>query len=172
MTLTQSASRPNLSEADLEKLRQHFNQAPYPRIPLETVPTEPYILYLHNLTTAYYRCHQKVVTPQGKVILDAGCGTGYKSLALAKSNPGAKIIGVDLSEDSVELAKQRLAFHKVENVEFYAIALEELPTLGMTFDYINCDEVLYLIPDPIAGLNALRSVLKPEGILRANFHSA
>ncbi|OUC13840.1 MAG: SAM-dependent methyltransferase [Alkalinema sp. CACIAM 70d] len=169
MTLTANNS---LSEADLEKLRQHFNQAPYPRVPLESIPTEPYVLYTHSLITANYRRSQKVVSSEGKLILDAGCGTGYKSFALAKANPGAKVIGVDLSEDSVELAKQRLNFHNVAESEFYAMPLEQLPELGLQFDYINCDEVLYLIPDPMAGLAALRKVLKPDGILRINFHSA
>lgn len=157
---------------DLEKLRQHFNQAPYPRVPVETVPTDPNSLYIHSIETAYYRRYGQVVSSDGMMILDAGCGTGYKSLELAVANPGARVVGVDLSEDSVELAKQRLAFHKVDNVEFHAIPLEELQSLGLQFDYINADEVLYLIPDPIAGLKAMRSVLKPRGILRTNFHSA
>ncbi len=157
---------------DLEKLRQHFNQAPYPRVPVETVPTNPNSLYIHSVETAYYRRYRQVFDSDGMIILDAGCGTGYTSLELAIANPGARIVGVDLSEDSVELAKQRLAFHKVDNVEFHAIPLEELGTLGMQFDYINADEVLYLIPDPVAGLKAMRSVLKPKGILRTNFHSA
>jgi 2-polyprenyl-3-methyl-5-hydroxy-6-metoxy-1,4-benzoquinol methylase len=157
---------------DLEKLRQHFNQAPYPRTPLEAFPTDPNNLYIHSVETAYYRRYRRVVNPAGMVILDAGCGTGYKSLELAVANPGAKIVGIDLSEDSITLANERLAFHKMENVEFHAMPLEELSSLGMQFDYINNDEVLYLIPDPIAGLKAMRSVLKPEGILRTNFHSA
>jgi 2-polyprenyl-3-methyl-5-hydroxy-6-metoxy-1,4-benzoquinol methylase len=157
---------------DLEKLRQHFNQAPYPRTPLEAFPTDPNRLYIHSVETAYYRRYRRVVNPAGMVILDAGCGTGYKSLELAVANPGARIVGIDLSEDSIDLANKRLEFHNVENVEFHAMPLEDVSKLGMQFDYINNDEVLYLIPDPIAGLKAMRSVLKPEGILRSNFHSA
>jgi SAM-dependent methyltransferase len=42
----------------------------------------------------------------------------------------------------------------------------------MQFDYINCDEVLYLLPEPAIGLQAMKSVLKPEGIIRANLHSS
>ena len=156
----------------LEKMRQQFDNAPYPRIPLEEVPKDPRSLYIHSLTTAYYRRNQRVVSPEGKVILDAGCGTGYKSMELAIANPGAKIVGIDLSETSVEMARQRLQFHNIENVEFHAIALENLPSLGMQFDYINNDEVLYLLPDPIAGLKAMQSVLSPEGIIRTNFHSS
>lgn len=156
----------------LEKMRQQFDNAPYPRIPLEEVPNDPKSLYIHSLTTAYYRRNQRVVNPEGKLILDAGCGTGYKSMELAIANPGAKIVGIDLSATSVEMARQRLQYHNIENVEFHAIALEDLPSLGMQFDYINNDEVLYLLPDPIAGLKAMQSVLKPEGIIRTNFHSS
>jgi 2-polyprenyl-3-methyl-5-hydroxy-6-metoxy-1,4-benzoquinol methylase len=156
----------------LEKMRQQFDNAPYPRIPLEEVPKNPKSLYIHNLTTAYYRRNQRVVSSEGKLILDAGCGTGYKSLELAIANPSAKIVGIDLSATSVDLARQRLQYHGFENVEFHAIALEDLPSLGMEFDYINNDEVLYLLPDPIAGLKAMQQVLKPDGIIRTNFHSA
>lgn len=156
----------------LEKMRQQFDNAPYPRIPLEEFPKNLRALYIHSLVTAYYRRSQKVVTPAGKLILDAGCGTGYKSLELAIANPGAKIVGIDLSPASVDLARKRLQYHNIENVEFHAITLEDLPSLGMQFDYINNDEVLYLLPDPIAGLQAMKEVLKPDGILRTNFHSS
>ncbi len=156
----------------LEKMRQQFDNAPYPRTPLEEFPKNPKTLYIHSLTTAYYRRNQRVVSPEGKLILDAGCGTGYKSLELAIANPGARIVGIDLSEASINLARQRLKYHGIENVEFHAMSLENLPTLGMHFDYINNDEVLYLLSDPIAGLQAMRRVLKPGGILRTNFHSS
>lgn len=157
----------------LEKIRQQFDFGPYPRIPVDKSPKgDASLLFTHNLTIPYYLRYQKVVDTQGKVILDAGCGSGYKSLILAEANPGAKIVGVDLSEASVKLAKERLKYHQFENVEFYALSIEDLPTLEMEFDYINCDEVLYLLPDPIAGLTAFRSVLKPEGIIRTNLHSA
>jgi len=106
------------------------------------------------------------------VILDAGCGSGYKSLILAEANPGAKIVGVDLSEESIKLAQERLHYYGFDNAEFHTLSIENLSKLDMEFDYINCDEVLYLLPDPIAGLQAMQLVLKPDGILRANFHSS
>ncbi|MBD3880314.1 class I SAM-dependent methyltransferase [Phormidium tenue FACHB-886] len=157
---------------ELERLREHFNYGPYPRIPIEESPKEAYErLYCHNFVTPYYLHHRRVPNLQGKIILDAGCGSGYKSLILAEANPGAKIVGIDLSEKSVELAQQRLKFHGFANTEFHAIAIEELPKLGLMFDYINCDEVLYLLPDPLAGLQALAAVLKPDGLLRTNLHN-
>lgn len=157
----------------VEKIRQQFNTGPYPRMPLETSPKDnAKLLHFHNLSIPYYLRNQKVTETEGKVILDAGCGSGYMSLVLAEANPGAKVIGVDLSEKSIELARQRLHHHGFTNAEFYALSLEELPQLGLSFDYINCDEVLYLLSKPSVGLQAMKSVLKPEGIIRANLHSS
>ncbi len=157
----------------IENIRQQFDNTPYPRIPLEQSPKDnSELLYLHNLVTAYYFRNRKVINTEGKVILDAGCGTGYKSLVLALANPGAKIVGIDLSEESVKLAEQRLQYHGVANAEFYALKIEDLPTLGLQFDYINADEVLYLLPDAIAGLQAMKSVIAPDGIIRTNLHCA
>ncbi|HIK27434.1 MAG: class I SAM-dependent methyltransferase [Oscillatoriaceae bacterium SKW80] len=158
----------------IKKIREQFDSAPYPRIPLEKSPKEDYnFLFIHNLLTPYYLRNQKVINTEGKIILDAGCGSGYKSLALAIANPGAKIIGIDISEESAKLAKHRLEYHGFENHEFYyPISIEEIPSLGLEFDYINCDEVLYLLPEPTKGLQAMKSVLKPDGIIRANLHSS
>ncbi|MEG5139057.1 MULTISPECIES: class I SAM-dependent methyltransferase [unclassified Microcoleus] len=161
-------------ESDLiEQIRQQFDYAPFPRIPLEKSPESEYeSLYLHNLVTAYYFRNRKVINTEGKLILDAGCGSGYKSLILAVANPGAKIVGIDLSEESVKLARHRLEYHGFENAEFHAMKIEDLPSLGLQFDYINADEVLYLLPDAVAGLQAMKSVLKPDGIIRTNLHSS
>lgn len=157
----------------IENIRQQFDNTPYPRIPLEQSPKDNCeLLYLHNLVTAYYFRNRKIINTEGKVILDAGCGTGYKSLVLALANPGAKIVGIDLSEESVKLAEQRLQYHGVADAEFYALKIEDLPALNLEFDYINADEVLYLLPDAIAGLQAMKSVLAPDGIIRTNLHSA
>jgi 2-polyprenyl-3-methyl-5-hydroxy-6-metoxy-1,4-benzoquinol methylase len=156
-----------------EKIRQQYDSSPYPRIPLEESPQKDFnFLFLHNLVTPYYLRNQKVIETEGKLILDAGCGTGYKALGLAYANPGAKIIGIDISEESVKLAKQRLEYYGLDNFDFYTLSIEDLPSLGLAFDYINCDEVLYILPDPLAGFQALQSVLKPQGIIRTNFHSS
>ena len=157
----------------LEKIRQQFETGPYPRVPLEKSCKENYnFLYYHNYATPFYLRNQQVISSTGKIILDAGCGTGYKMLALASANPEAKIVGVDISEKSLELARERLEYYGLTNIEFHVCAIEDLPSLGMQFDYINCDDVLYLLPEPAIGLRAMKSVLKSEGIIRANVHSS
>ncbi|AFY73049.1 methylase involved in ubiquinone/menaquinone biosynthesis [Synechococcus sp. PCC 7502] len=162
------------SQSDLlEKIRQQFDSSPYPRIPLDKSPKDnPIALYIHNLVTSFYLRDQRVIDTKGKVILDAGCGSGYRSLILAEANPGAKIVGVDISSESVKLAEQRLKHHGFDNTEFYVLSLEDISSLGYQFDYINCDELLYLFPNPVEALKAMRSVLKLDGILRTNLHSS
>lgn len=163
----------NQSSELLEKIRQQFDTAPYPRNPLEQSPKgDAARLYIHNFTTPYYLRNQKVIQTKELSILDAGCGSGYTSLVLAEANPGAKIIGVDLSEQSVILARHRLQFHGFKNANFYAIPIEKITELNQKFDYINCDEVLYLLLDSVIGLQVMKSVLKPHGIIRANLHSS
>jgi 2-polyprenyl-3-methyl-5-hydroxy-6-metoxy-1,4-benzoquinol methylase len=159
-----------LTQEALDGLREHFNAVPYLHSK-EELPYQPDFLFSHSLITASYRRNGRVVSTAGKTILDAGCGTGYKGLALARANPGAKIVGVDLSENSVELARQRMAQQNIDNCEFHVLTVESLPELGMKFDYINCDDVLYLIPDAVEGLHAMQEVLAPDGILRVNHHS-
>jgi ubiquinone/menaquinone biosynthesis C-methylase UbiE len=158
----------------LEKIRQQFDYVPYPNLPLEE-KVKRFAYFEHSLLTPYYLRYQKTLSPEGKVILDAGCGTGFKAMCLAEANPGARVIGIDISEESVRLARLRLEYHGIENAEFHTLPIETLPqwakAQGLQFDYINCDEVLYLLPDPLAALQAFQAVLTPEGIIRGNFHS-
>lgn len=156
----------------LQSLKEQYDSSPYPYIPLEKSPKDEYNeLFVNNLVTPYYLLHQKVIDTKDKLILDAGCGTGWKSLQLAEANPSAKIICLDLSLPSLEIAKKRLNFHGFENVEFHQLAIANIADLGYQFDYINCDEVLYFSDNPAETLSNLKSVLKPDGIIRANLHS-
>ncbi len=153
------------------KIQQQFNFGPYPYFPLEQSPqNEIESLFIHNLTTPYYLKY-KLLPPQEEVIiLDAGCGSGYGALTLAWANPNARIVGIDLSEKSIELARHRLQYHGINNCEFHVMPIEQVGRLNYQFDYINCDEVIYLADDPGITLAALGQVLKPRGIMRVNFH--
>ena len=155
-----------------EKIRQQYDFLPYPESDIEYLPKDKLqSLFIHSLATPYYLRYQRVINPKDKIILDAGCGSGLQSLVLALANPGARIVGVDISPKSIELASQRLAYHGFENTEFHTLSLDNLESLGYQFDYINCDEVLYLLPNPGEMLKLFNSLLKPQGIIRSNLHS-
>jgi 2-polyprenyl-3-methyl-5-hydroxy-6-metoxy-1,4-benzoquinol methylase len=162
-----------LDQVELERIRQQYDHVPYPKTPIEVPPQADYeTLYLNSLVTPYYLKYRQVVNTEGKLILDAGCGSGDQAMTLAVANPGAKVIGIDLSAPSIEVAKARVRVHNLPNVEFQVLSIFDLPKLGLEFDYINCDEVLYLLPNPVTALQVLKSVLKPQGIIRTNFDNA
>jgi 2-polyprenyl-3-methyl-5-hydroxy-6-metoxy-1,4-benzoquinol methylase len=61
----------------LDKIRQQYDRAPYPRTPLDASPKQDYnTLYIHNLVTSYYLRYQRVIDTKDKLILDVGCGSG------------------------------------------------------------------------------------------------
>ncbi|WP_271255133.1 class I SAM-dependent methyltransferase [Pseudanabaena sp. Chao 1811] len=159
-----------------EKIRQQFDLMPYPNLPASQMGGDgDRGLILHSFVTAWYAKTQRVCDRQDLTILDIGCGSGVTTLALAMANPKARIVGIDLSEASLKLASDRLTYHGFPNAEFYNLPIAELPRFkeeqGIEFDYINCEDTLYFLPSPAEGLQAMRSVLKSEGLLRTNVHS-
>ena len=67
---------------------------------------------------------------KGARILDAGCGTGVLSRMLDEK--GAEVVGVDISEKLIEVAKNRSSLNK--NIEYFAGDMKE-QSFG-NFDYI------------------------------------
>ena len=165
---------PESQEEFLKRMRQQYDFDPYPHVSIEKLPNkDSNTLFIHDLTTAYYLRDRKAIDTSQRVILDAGCGTGYKSLLLAIANPGSKVIGIDISRNSIEIARERIKYHNYQDhVEFHLIEIKDLPKLNLTFDYINCDEVLYFSTDIIRDLSIFKEHLKPTGILRSNLHSS
>ncbi|MGV0027437.1 class I SAM-dependent methyltransferase [Phormidesmis priestleyi] len=121
----------NPQNSDLfEKIRQQFDSSPYPRASIEKSPKQDAnALYVHNFVTTFYLYHQKRIDPRVS-ILDVGCGTGYNTLILAEANPGATIIGIDLSQQSIELARDRLRFHGFPDIQFYTLPLNDVSQLA------------------------------------------
>lgn len=154
-------------------IQRQFDQTPYPREPIETAPdSQPDEFHAHSLATAFYARDRRSVSSEGMQILDVGCGSGFKGLMLAHLNPGTTITGIDLSPASIDVAIERFRrFDLLDRAKFLTLNIDQLPSLNQQFDYINCDEVLYLLEDPLASLRLMASVLKPTGILRVNLHS-
>lgn len=93
-------------------VQAQFDEFPYPNVPIEQTVTDNFALFANSLTTARYLRDRKVVLPEGKVILNAGCGSGWETLVVATANPGARYVGVDISPESIKMAEQRFKFHQ------------------------------------------------------------
>ena len=109
---------------------------------------------------------------RGTRILDAGCGTGVLSRMLDER--GAEVVGVDISEKLIEVAKNRSSLNK--NIEYFAGDMKE-QSFG-NFDYIiamdslihySTDDVISSIADFSSRANnsVLFTVIPSTFILRA-----
>jgi 2-polyprenyl-3-methyl-5-hydroxy-6-metoxy-1,4-benzoquinol methylase len=101
--------------------------------------------------------------------LIAGCGTGDSVIYLAyqlQAYPNAKLVALDISDASLNVAKQRAAIRGYDNIEWIQVSLLDVVNMDLEpFDYINCLGVLHHLPDPEEGLAALTNVLKPDGAM-------
>ncbi len=99
-----------------------------------------------------------------KKILDAGCGTGHRLMAVARRYKKAKITGVDMTQASIEVAKKMAEKFGLGNVRFQAADLLDL-NLGERFDIIYSSGVVHHLENPGKGLKNLCAHLSNSGII-------
>jgi ubiquinone/menaquinone biosynthesis C-methylase UbiE len=97
-------------------------------------------------------------------ILDAGCGTGEISSRLARMFPSASVLGVDILDEPLALARSR---HEdlAPRLSFARESIFELPSPDATYDLTVCRHVLQSVPHAERVLAELRRVTKPGGWL-------
>jgi SAM-dependent methyltransferase len=97
-------------------------------------------------------------------VLDAGCGDGLLSLAMAKRHPDWSLVGVDLREDLLEGAGRRAAARGLPNARFVPGNLER-PLPERDRDAVTAVECLSEIPDDRQALRMMFEALRPAGLL-------
>lgn len=97
----------------------------------------------------------------GKRTLDAGCGSGRWSWALAEL--GADVTGIDLTEGGIEAAHQELG--RRPNARFAQADLFDLPFAPGTFDLVVSWGVLHHTPSTKAAFDRLVPLVAPGGTL-------
>ncbi len=111
--------------------------------------------------------HCDTAYPEGSRVLEAGCGVGAQTVTLAGNSPGARIVSVDISGESLEAAKTAAGKAGIANVEFVQADIFSLPFEPGSFDHVFLCFVLEHLPQPAEVLRALREVLKPRGTITA-----
>ena len=109
--------------------------------------------------------HAGTFYPAGSRVLEAGCGVGSQTLALAKRSPDARITSVDISSDSIAEARTRLEKAGGGNVEFLQADIRNLPFQTESFDHVFVCFVLEHLPEPAKALGRLKTWLKPGGTI-------
>lgn len=118
------------------------------------------LLTLGRIDRVKRKIAERYIEP-GQTVLEIGCGTG--ALAAQMSGRGARVVGIDVSERMLALARQA-----VPKAEFLHLSATEIERLGterfdrivstLAFSELSDDELEYV-------LRSARSLLKPGGRL-------
>jgi 2-polyprenyl-6-hydroxyphenyl methylase/3-demethylubiquinone-9 3-methyltransferase len=97
----------------------------------------------------------------GKQVLDVGCGGGILSEGMAAR--GAEVMGIDMAEASLEVAKLHL-LESGHKVDYRLVSVEQLAEeRPASFDVVTCLEMLEHVPDPVSVVSACAKLVKPGG---------
>ena len=96
------------------------------------------------------------------LVIDAGCGKGYKAAWFAKLSPNSTVIGVDFSTSVFEAANR---YKDIENLYFIRSDIANMPFNESSADFINCDQVVHHTPNPPKTIKEFRRVLKKDMFL-------
>jgi len=111
--------------------------------------------------------HSDTAYAAGHTVLEAGCGVGAQTLALARNSPGALITSIDVAEASVAEAGKAVQAAGLSNVRLRQADIYDLPFAPESFDHVFLCFVLEHLARPAEALKALRGVVKAGGTITA-----
>ena len=97
----------------------------------------------------------------GKTVIDIGCGGGILAESMARS--GADVTGLDMAEDSLNVARLHALEAGVTLNYQQATAEHYAAAHGAQFDVVTCMEMLEHVPDPASVVRACSKLVKPGG---------
>lgn len=166
-----------MKKADMEEIqavravqavKAQYESLPYPPRDPGDEKTRLIRTWLEDLPKINYYCFGgKNSFRDGLRVLIAGGGTGDATIFLAWQlrSTNARIVHLDLSATSIDIARRRAAERGLTNIEWVNASLLEYRGERASFDYINCAGVLHHLPDPDAGFRALDELLASNGAM-------
>lgn len=95
-------------------------------------------------------------------VLDVGCGAGWLSRRVSKMVPDGRVVGMDVSDEMIRLARRTSLDHG--NLLFIIGEAAEIPWEPNFFTHAISVESSYYWPDPSAGAKEIHRVLRPGGL--------
>jgi len=99
----------------------------------------------------------------GQKILDIAAGTGEPALSIAASNKGGTVTITDISEEMMEIAREKAIAKELTNIETVICDASDLPFENGSFDAVSCRFGFMFFPDMQLAANEIYRVLKPGG---------
>jgi SAM-dependent methyltransferase len=101
---------------------------------------------------------------EGDVVLDLGSGAGIDILLAGKKvGPGGRVIGIDMTDEMIEKARENIARSGLTHVEVRKGIIEELPVESSSVDWAISNCVINLSPEKPRVFAEIARVLKPGG---------
>jgi S-adenosylmethionine-diacylgycerolhomoserine-N-methlytransferase len=131
--------------------------------------------HVYDLTRRYYLLGRdelldRLSPPASGSVLEIGCGTGRNLMGVAKRYPGARLYGVDISQEMLKTALENLGRHQLMPRTRLACAdatgFNPVACLGRAqFDRVFFSFTLSMIPDWQGALRNALGLLAPQGEL-------
>ena len=99
--------------------------------------------------------------PADARILDLGCGSGWASRLMAEKAQRGKVIGIDISDEMVQLATN--TSKELSNIEFKVASAEALPFRDNEYTHVFSMESLYYYSNMLVALKEVYRVLDDGG---------
>jgi ubiquinone/menaquinone biosynthesis C-methylase UbiE len=112
------------------------------------------------------RTVERISLQSGAAVLDACCGAGASAIPAAEAvGPNGRVLGVDLAENLLTLARSKAARQGLSQAEFRFADIEALDPSAEMFDVAICVFGIFFLPDIPAGVRCLWRLLRPGGQL-------
>jgi len=98
----------------------------------------------------------------GTTVADVGCGAGGMVLLFAEAFPASRVVGYDISQHALDLARRRQADAAVGNVELLDPRQSPMPDDG-SVGFVTTFDCLHDMTDPDSVVRAIRAALDPDG---------
>jgi len=126
--------------------------------------------YDHPVNTFWEWYGQQTVSrlrlEAGAKILDVCCGSGASAIPAAQAvGPNGFVLGVDLAENLIDLAKTKARERGLENIEFRVADMLDLDLAPSTFDVVICVFGIFFVPDMQQAIQTLWKLVRPGGRL-------
>lgn len=116
---------------------------------------------LHDINPLRVNWIDELAPLAGKAVLDVGCGGGILSESMAQR--GATVMGIDMGEAPLSVARLHLLESELE-IDYRQITAEQLAEeMPGQFDVVTCLEMLEHVPDPASVIRACSQLVKPGG---------